>query len=90
MGSCRPTGPRAATAKLLRAEVLALARQGDLPHRDLTGLSVASFGDQPLDLQSISAALLAAVLRGDGTEVSATHRPRLSFGLLRSRPCLIR
>ena len=56
---------------MLRAEVLALARQGELPHRDLTGLSVASFGDQPLDLHSISAALLAAVLRGDGTEVSA-------------------
>jgi len=57
--------------KMLRAEVLALARQGELPHRDLTGLSAASFGNQPLDLQSISAALLAAVLRGDSTEVSA-------------------
>jgi MerR family transcriptional regulator, light-induced transcriptional regulator len=60
--------------KLLRAEVLALARQGELPYRDLTGLSVASSGDQPLDLQAISAALLAAVLRGDGTEVSALIR----------------
>src|SRR4051812_12265712 len=57
--------------KLLRAEVLALARQGDLPCRDLTGLSVAPLADQPLDLQSISAALLAALLRGDGLEVGA-------------------
>ncbi len=57
--------------KLLRAEVLALARQGELPRRDLTGLSVASFGDEPLDLNSLSTALLSAVLRGDGAEVSA-------------------
>jgi len=57
--------------KLLRAEVRALGRQGELPHRDLTGLSSATFGNQPLDLQSIRAALLAAVLGGDGTEVSA-------------------
>ena len=60
--------------KLLRAEVLALARQGELPYRDLTGLSVASSGDQPLDLPAISAALLAAVLRGDGNEVSGLIR----------------
>jgi MerR family transcriptional regulator, light-induced transcriptional regulator len=57
--------------KMLRAEVLALARQGELPRGDLTGLSIASFREEPLDLQSISAALLAALLRGDGTEVSA-------------------
>lgn len=60
--------------KLLRAEVLALARHGDLPYRDLTGLSVASSGEQPLDLQATSAALLAALLRGDGIEVSALIR----------------
>jgi MerR family transcriptional regulator, light-induced transcriptional regulator len=57
--------------KLLRAEVLALARRGDLPHSDLTGLSVASIGEEPLDLKSISAALLDAVIRGDGIEVSS-------------------
>jgi MerR family transcriptional regulator, light-induced transcriptional regulator len=60
--------------KLLRAEVLALARQGALPNRDLTGLSVASFGHQPLDLQAISAALFTAVIQGDGIEVSALIR----------------
>jgi MerR family transcriptional regulator, light-induced transcriptional regulator len=57
--------------KLLRAEVLALARQGDLPHGDLTGLSVASIGEESLALDSTSTALLAAVLRGDSAEVSA-------------------
>jgi MerR family transcriptional regulator, light-induced transcriptional regulator len=57
--------------KILRAEVLALSRQGELPHRDLTSLSFASLGNEPLDLHSISTALHAAVLRGDGTEVSA-------------------
>jgi excisionase family DNA binding protein len=60
--------------KLLRAEVLALARQGALPSRDLAGLSVASFGDQPLDLQAIAAALFTAMLQGDGIEVSALIR----------------
>src|ERR1700677_3923559 len=60
--------------KLLRAEVLALARQGALPSRDLAGLSVASFGDQPLDLQTIAAALFTAMLQGDGIEVSALIR----------------
>jgi MerR family transcriptional regulator, light-induced transcriptional regulator len=60
--------------KLLRAEVLALARNGALPYRDLAGLSVVLSGDQPLQLEAISAALLAAVLRGDGVEVSALIR----------------
>jgi MerR family transcriptional regulator, light-induced transcriptional regulator len=60
--------------KLLRAEVLALARQGELPYRDLTALSVASTGDQPADLASISAALLAAILGGDGALASSLIR----------------
>lgn len=60
--------------KLLRAEVLALARQGELPCRDLTGLSIASPGNQPVDLPITSAALLAAVLGGNGMEVSALIR----------------
>ena len=60
--------------KLLRAEVLALARRGELPYHDLASLRVASAGDQPLDLPATAAALLAAVLRGDGIEVSALIR----------------
>ena len=39
--------------KLLRAEVLALARQGALPRGDLSGLSVASVGEEGLDLQTV-------------------------------------
>ncbi len=67
--------------RLLRADLLALARQGELPRRDLTSLSrIASFGDQPLDLESVSAALLTAVLRRDGTEVSALIRTAYHSG----------
>src|ERR1700677_81356 len=60
--------------KLLRAEVLALARQGELPNRDLTGLGVASFGDQPMDFTSTRTALVTALLQGDGIAVSALIR----------------
>jgi excisionase family DNA binding protein len=60
--------------KLLRAEVLALARQGELPYRDLTALSVTSTSNQPPTLSSLSQSLLAAVLRGDGVEVGALIR----------------
>ena len=67
--------------KLLRAEVLALARQGGLPNRDLTGLGIASFADQPIGLSAIRAALLPALLRGDGTEVSALIRRAYHSGV---------
>ncbi len=66
--------------KLLRAEVLALARQGALPNSDLTGLFVASLRDEPLDLATIASALFAAVLNGDGIEVERAHPPRVSLG----------
>src|ERR1700677_1342478 len=67
--------------KLLRAEVLALAREGALPNRDLTGLSVASFGDQPIDLPSMGTALFTAVLQGNGVEVSALIRRAYHSGV---------
>ncbi len=67
--------------KLLRAEVLALARQGVLPNRDLTGLGVASFADHPMDLPSISAALLTAMVQGDGIAVSALVRRAYRSGV---------
>ena len=67
--------------KLLRAEVLALARQGELPHADLTGLSVASFGDQPLDLQPSLRPCSLPLLEGDGTEVSALIRRTYHSGV---------
>ena len=60
--------------KLLRAEVLALARQGELPYRDLTALNAAATGSQPLALASIRESLLAAVLGGDGALALALIR----------------
>ena len=60
--------------KLLRAEVLGLARQGELPYRDLSGLIGVASDLQPPDLPSISAALLAAVLRGEETEAGSLLR----------------
>src|SRR5436305_13626108 len=60
--------------KMLRAEVLALARQGDLPHGDLAALSGASPRDQAPDLESAVATLLEALLGGEGAEVRAIIR----------------
>src|SRR3954466_11838100 len=48
--------------KLLRAEVLALAREGRLPRGDLGVLAAASPRDRGADLQVTEAALLDAVL----------------------------
>jgi MerR family transcriptional regulator, light-induced transcriptional regulator len=67
--------------KLLRAEVLALARLGALPNRDLTSLSVVSLGDQSIELPSLSAALFSAALEGDGIEVSALVRRAYHSGV---------
>jgi MerR family transcriptional regulator, light-induced transcriptional regulator len=57
--------------KLLRAEILALARQGDLRCGDLAALSAASPRNQAADLETVAAALLEALLAGHGAEVSA-------------------
>ena len=57
--------------KLLRAEILALARQGDLRCGDLAALSAASPQSQAGDLETAAAALLDALLAGHGAEVSA-------------------
>src|SRR3954467_10201257 len=57
--------------KLLRTEVLALARQGDLPHADLAALSLALPRNQTIDLETASAALLQALLAGNGSQVNA-------------------
>jgi excisionase family DNA binding protein len=60
--------------KLLRAEVLALARQGDLPRGDLTALSRLSTKDLAVDLEVAGADLVKALLDGQGAEVSAIIR----------------
>lgn len=57
--------------KLLRAEILALVRQGDLRGGDLAALSAASPRNQAGDLETAAAALLDALLAGHGAEVSA-------------------
>jgi excisionase family DNA binding protein len=67
--------------KVLRAEVLALARQGELPRGDLAALSAASPRDPGTELEAIAAALLEAVLAGDGAEVSAIIRGAYRAGV---------
>src|SRR5689334_18271035 len=60
--------------KLLRAEVLALTRRGDLPRGDLAVLSLASRRDLAVDLGATEAALLDALLGGRGADASAIIR----------------
>ena len=60
--------------KLLRAEVLALARQGDLPRGDLTALSGLTTEDLAVDLEAAAIDLGKALLGGQGAEVGAIIR----------------
>jgi methanogenic corrinoid protein MtbC1 len=62
--------------KLLRSEVLALARQGNLPRGD-TGAGVAA-GGRPSD---VSAALLEALVRGSGPGVRGVVRRAYQSGM---------
>src|SRR3954449_2241094 len=52
--------------KLLRSEVLALARRGDLPRGDLSALNPAAAKARAVDPDAASAALLDAVVAGRG------------------------
>jgi excisionase family DNA binding protein len=67
--------------KLLRVEVVALARQGDLPRGDLAALSAASPRDEDQLLEMTATALLDALRRGRGTEVSAIIRRAYNLGV---------
>lgn len=67
--------------KLLRAEVLALARQGDLPRRDLAALSLGSRRHQAADLAATEAALLEALLGGQGADARAIIRHAYDSGV---------
>lgn len=67
--------------KLLRAEVVALARQGDLPRGDLAALSAASVRDQSQVLEMTATALLDGLRRGQAVEVSAIIRRAYSSGI---------
>jgi len=57
--------------KLLRAEVLALVRQGDLPRGDLAALRVDPARDEADGLEVTVAALEDALVRGEAAEVGA-------------------
>ena len=51
--------------KLLQSEVLALARQGELPRGDLSRLTMASSNDGSPDLKRLKSSFLAVILEGD-------------------------
>jgi excisionase family DNA binding protein len=67
--------------KLLRAEVLALARQSDLPRGDLAALSGVSFEGLSANLSAAAADLNDALSRGHGAEVSAIIRRLYDAGI---------
>jgi excisionase family DNA binding protein len=66
--------------KLLRAEVFALARQGDLPRGDLAA-SLTRPREKRADPEPIAASLLNALLSGQGAEVQAVIRRAYSLGI---------
>lgn len=67
--------------KLLRAEVLALARQGDLPRGDLAALRPVSATDPSVDLEAAAVGLGKALVDGQGAEVSAIIRHTYNSGV---------
>jgi excisionase family DNA binding protein len=67
--------------KLLRAEVLALARQGDLPRGDLAALTAVSARESALDLETMVADLWKTLLDGQGFEVRAMIRRAYGSGV---------
>ncbi len=67
--------------KLPCAEVLALARQGALPHGDLAAASLVSSADHQVDTETTAAALIEALLCGRGTEVTALIRRAYLSGM---------
>jgi excisionase family DNA binding protein len=67
--------------KLLRADVLALAREGGLPRHDLARLILPSHGNKLLEVEDLPAPLLAALLRGDAEEVGVLIRSAYRSGV---------
>lgn len=67
--------------KLLRSEVLALARQADLPRGDLTVLHAASATDRTADLGSMAVDLWKSLREGQGDESRAIIRGAYASGV---------
>jgi excisionase family DNA binding protein len=67
--------------KLLRGEVLALAREGDLPRGNLGALGVALPRDPSAELETVAASLAAALVGGEGGKVNALIRRAYSSGV---------
>ncbi len=67
--------------KLLRAEVLALARQGELPRGDPAALTLPTRRDQVDEVEAAAASLVNALLRGDGAETRAILRRAYGTGM---------
>jgi excisionase family DNA binding protein len=67
--------------KLLRAEVLVLARQGEVPRGDLAPLSAVSLRGKSPDLELLTSDLLDSLVRGRGSEVTAIIRRAFRSGV---------
>jgi MerR family transcriptional regulator, light-induced transcriptional regulator len=67
--------------KLLRVEVLALARQGELPRGDLAALGATSARDPDQVLELTATSLLDALRQGQAVEVSAIIRRAYNSGV---------
>ena len=67
--------------KLLRAEVLALARQGKLPHDDLGGLILDAGRRGRVAPESVVTLLYSSLLRGDSEEARALLRRAYATGV---------
>jgi MerR family transcriptional regulator, light-induced transcriptional regulator len=67
--------------KLLRAEVIALARLGEMPHGDLAAATAAPLQETGADLHGFARGLLDALHGGRGAEVSAVIRRAYRSGV---------
>ena len=67
--------------KLLRAEVLALARRGEVPHQDLAGLVLSPVKRGRIAPESVATLLHAALLRGDASEARTLIRRACESGI---------
>ena len=67
--------------RLLRTEVLALARQGDLPRGDLAAVRSVSGKNQAVDLENAALHLAKALLEGQGDDVNAIIRGAYTSGV---------